>query len=118
MRSLSERRLTGRSALLYSDSMIRAGVGQSRAQATGEAVKEAAREALTRAGIARADLAMMFFTSDHAAHPRELASSLITSVGTDCVFGCSGAGILTGEGEIEGGGGVAVLVVAAEEIVG
>jgi small ligand-binding sensory domain FIST len=98
--------------------MIRAGVGQSRAQATAEAVKEAASEALSRAGVARADLAMMFFTSDHAARPRELSSSLIASVGTDCVFGCSGTGVLTGEGEIEGNGGVVVLVVAAEEVVG
>ena len=98
--------------------MIRAGVGQSQAQATAEAVKEASGQALASAGVARADLAMMFFTSDHAARPRELASSLITSVGTNCVVGCSGAGVLTGEGEIEGGGGVAVLVVAAEEIVG
>jgi small ligand-binding sensory domain FIST len=98
--------------------MIRAGVGQSQAQATAEAVQEAAGRALASAGVARADLAMMFFTSDHAARPRELASSLITSVGTDCVVGCSGAGVLTGEGEIEGSGGVAVLAIAAEEIVG
>ena len=98
--------------------MIRAGVGQSQAQATAEAVQEAAGQALASAGVARADLAMMFFTSDHAAHSRELASSLITSVRTDCVVGCSGAGVLTGASEIEGSGGVAVLVVAAEEIVG
>ena len=98
--------------------MIRAGVGQSQATATAEAVKEAATQALARAGVARADLAMMFFTSDHAAHPRELTSSLIQSVGTDCVVGCSGAGVLTGEGEIEGSTCVAVLAIAAEEIVG
>lgn len=110
--------LTGRSTVSYSDFMIRAGVGQSQAQATAEAVQEAAGQALASAGVARADLAMMFFTSDHAAHSRELASSLITSVGTDCVVGCSGAGVLTGASEIEGSGGVAVLVVAAEEIVG
>ena len=42
----------------------------------------------------------------------------MTSVGTDCVVGCSGAGLLTGDGEIEGSAGVAVLVIAAEEIVG
>ena len=98
--------------------MIRAGVGQSQKQATGEAVKEAAARALADAGVARAELAMLFFTADHAAHPRELASSLISSVGTDCVFGASGAGLLTGEGEIEGAGGIAVLVIAAEEIAG
>jgi small ligand-binding sensory domain FIST len=97
--------------------MIRAGVGQSGAIATGEAVKEAAGQALARAGVTRADLAIVFFTSEHAARPGELCSSLIGAVGSDCVVGCSGAGILTGEGEIEGGAGIAVLVVAAEEIV-
>lgn len=98
--------------------MIRAGVGQSPRQGTAEAVKEATGRALANAGIARADLAMIFFTADHAAHQRELVSSLIHAVGTDCVVGCSGAGVLTGEGEIEGSGGIAVLVVEAEEIVG
>jgi small ligand-binding sensory domain FIST len=98
--------------------MLRAGVGQSQQQSTADAVREAAGKALAQAGMARADLALMFFTSDHAAHPRELADSLIQTVGTDCVFGCSGAGILTGEGEIEGSSGVGVLAVSGEEIVG
>ena len=98
--------------------MIRAGVGQSQRQSTVEAVNEAAGAALANAGAARADWAMIFFTADHAGHPRELVSSLIRSVGTDCVVGSSGAGVLTGEGEIEGGHGVAVLAIAADEILG
>ena len=98
--------------------MIRAGVGQSQAHATADAVKEAAGQALASAGVARADLAVMFFTSEHGAHTRELTASLMAAVGTDCVVGCSGAGVLTGESEIEGSGSVAVLAVAAEEIVG
>ena len=98
--------------------MIRAGVGQSQQSQTRAAVEEAARMAMSRAGISRADLALMFFTSDHATQGEELCGSLIQSVGTDCVFGSSGAGILTGEGEIEGASGVAVLAVAAEEISG
>lgn len=98
--------------------MIRAGVGHSEQQTTSRAVEEAARQALARAGIARADLALIFFTSDHAAKGGELTRALIRSVGTDCVFGSSGMGVLTGEGEIEGGSGVAVLAIAAEEISG
>lgn len=92
--------------------MIRAGVGHSQQPQTGAAVEEAARRALARAGIARADLALIFFTSDHAARGGELTSALIRSAGTDCVFGSSGAGLVTGEGEIEGGSAVAVLAVA------
>jgi len=98
--------------------MIRAGVGQSQQQATGQAVEEAARQALARAGISRADLAIMFFTADHAGHARDLVSSLISTVGTDCVVGSSGAGVLTGESEIEGRGGVVVLVVASDAVIG
>jgi small ligand-binding sensory domain FIST len=98
--------------------MIRAGTGHSRRQSTAEAVKEAGAAALQGAGAMRADLAMIFFTADHAANARELVSSLIDAVGTDCVVGSSGAGVLTGEGEIEAGSGVAVLVIAAEEILG
>lgn len=97
--------------------MIRAGVGYSQKQATELAVEEAASQALGQAGIARADLAMIFFTADHAAHSRELAAALVRSVGTDCVMGASGAGVLTGDGEIEGGSGIAVLAWSAPEIV-
>jgi small ligand-binding sensory domain FIST len=97
--------------------MIRAGVGQSQRRSTADAVKEAALGALQVAGASRADFAMMFFTADHAGHPRELAGALIDSVGTDCVVGSSGAGVLTGEGEIEGESAVAVLAVAGDEIV-
>ncbi|MGE5219053.1 MAG: FIST N-terminal domain-containing protein [Chloroflexota bacterium] len=98
--------------------MIHAGVGHSQKQATALAVEEAASQALAKAGITRADLAMIFFTSDHAGRSRELAATLIRSVGTDCVVGASGAGVLTGDGEIEDGSGVAVLAWSAPEIVG
>jgi small ligand-binding sensory domain FIST len=98
--------------------MIRAGVGQSQRKTTQDAVREAARLALSRAGMDRASLGLMFFTSDHAAHSQELAASLIQELGTDAVFGCSGAGVLTDEGEIEGSGGIAVLAIGAEEIAG
>ena len=97
--------------------MIRAGVGQSQQHSTGQAVEEAAREALAQAGVSRADFAMIFFTADHAGQQRELVLSLIRAVGTDCVVGSSGAGVLTGEGEIEGSHGIAVLVLVSDEII-
>ena len=98
--------------------MIRAGVGQSQSPSTAEAFEQAAGLALQNGGVPRADFAVVFFTADHAGHPRELVSSLVQSVGTDCVVGSSAAGVLTAEGEIEGSSGVAVLVIAGEEIVG
>src|ERR1051325_3397798 len=97
--------------------MIRAGVGQSQERATRRAVEEAAAQALSKAGIARADFAMIFFTADHAAQSSELVSGLTDAVGTDCVVGSSGAGVLTGEGEIEGGPGVGVCVVGSDTLI-
>jgi small ligand-binding sensory domain FIST len=98
--------------------MIQAGVGQSQRPSTAEAAQEAASGAMSQAGIARADMAVVFFSADHANHQRELVQSISRTVGTDCIVGSSGTGVLTGEGEIEGGNGMAVLAWSAEEIVG
>lgn len=97
--------------------MIRAGVGQSQERTTRRAVEEASAQALSKAGIARADFAMVFFTADHAAQSSELVNGLSHAVGTDCVVGSSGAGVLTGEGEIEDGPGVVVCVVASDTLI-
>src|SRR5947199_387493 len=97
--------------------MIRAGVGQSQEATTRRAVEEAAVQALSKAGIARADFAMVFFTADHAAPPSDLVSGLSHGVGTDCVVGSSGAGVLTGEGEIEGAPGVVVCALASDTLI-
>ena len=98
--------------------MIQAGVGQSQRPSTAEAAQEAASRAMSQAGIARADMAVVFFSADHANHQRELVQSISRTVGTDCIVGSSGTGVLTGEGEIEGGNGMAVLAWSAAEIVG
>ena len=96
--------------------MIRAGVGQSQEKVTRCAVEKAAAQALSRAGISRADFAIIFFTADHAAQSSDWVTGLSETVGTDCVVGSSGAGVLTGEGEIEGGPGVVVCVVASDTL--
>ena len=97
--------------------MLRAGVGQSQERETRQAVEAAGTQALARAGIARADFAMVFFTADHAAQSSALISALSKTVGTDCIVGSSGAGVLTDEGEIEGSAGVAVCVVASDRLI-
>lgn len=94
--------------------MIRAGAGQSNHPSTAQAVTEAAEQALAQAGISRADGGVVFFTADHAAQGQALAATLARVIGTDCVTGSSGAGILTGAGEIEGDHGVAVMVFASD----
>ena len=97
--------------------MLRAGVGQSQERETRQAVEAAGTQALARAGIARADFAMVFFTADHVAQSSALISALSKTVGTDCIVGSSGAGVLTDEGEIEGSAGVAVCVVASDTLI-
>jgi small ligand-binding sensory domain FIST len=96
--------------------MIRAGVGQSSTSSTGEAVKSAATEAMTQAGISRADAAMVFFTIEHASHHRELVETLRRVTRTDRTIGCSAAGLLTSAGEVEGSQAIAVLVFSSDQI--
>lgn len=96
--------------------MIKAGAGQSSDPSTHAAVEAATREALAQAGIERADLALTFFTADHAARQQELVATLNRTAQTEAIVGCSAAGVLTGEGEIEGSGGVAVLVIASDQL--
>ena len=95
--------------------MIRAGAGQSNNPSTAQAVIEAASQAMVQAGISRADGGVIFFTADHAQHSQELVTALARALGTDCVTGASGAGVLTGTGEIEGDHGVAVMVFASDQ---
>ena len=70
---------------------------------------------MAQAGISSAAGGVIFFTADHAGQSSELVATLARTIGTDCVTGASGAGVLTGAGEIEGDHGVAVLVFASEQ---
>jgi small ligand-binding sensory domain FIST len=96
--------------------MIRAGAGQSSQHSTARAAEDAARQAMAQAGIQRADAAVVFFTADHAKTPRELIEPLCRVTGTDRIAGASAAGILTPGGEVEGSHGVAVLVLASDQM--
>jgi small ligand-binding sensory domain FIST len=98
--------------------MLRAGAGQSSRSSTKEAVAEAAAQALAEAGIARAENAVAFFTADHGGRPGELAESLSAATGAENTVGCSGAGILTAAGEVEGSHALGVLVFASDQILG
>ena len=96
--------------------MIKAGAGQSSHHSTAQAAEEAARQAMAQAGIQRADTALVFFTADHAKSHRELTEPLRRVTGTDRIAGASAAGILTAGGEVEGNHGVAVLVLASDQM--
>jgi small ligand-binding sensory domain FIST len=98
--------------------MIRAGAGQSSLSSTKDAVAQAAAQALAEAGISRADTAVVFFTAEHAARPRELVETLSSATGAEKISGCSAAGILTAAGEVEGSHAIGVLVLASDQVRG
>ena len=96
--------------------MIRAGVGQSSNPSTERAAEQAALEAMAQAGISQADAVVVFFTAEHAPHSQSLLSTLTRVTHSDRIVGSSGAGILTGAGEIEGHHGLAVLVFVSDQM--
>ena len=98
--------------------MIRAGAGQSSLSSTQKAVAQAAAQALAEANIARADIAVAFFSAEHASRQRELAESLSSATGAKKIAGCSAAGVLTAAGEVEGRHALGVLVLSSDQIYG
>jgi small ligand-binding sensory domain FIST len=96
--------------------MIHAGVGKSTHASTAAAACEAVDMALAQAGMARADVAVVFFSTAYATEERQLAETISRRAGTDRVSGCSASGILTANGEVEGGDGLAVLVISSDQV--
>ena len=96
--------------------MIRAGVGRSSQASTAQAVEEALDQALAQAGCAQADAAIVFFSVEHAARERKLAELIQRRAGTERIAGCSSSGVLTSEGEIEGGHSLAALVLSSDQM--
>jgi small ligand-binding sensory domain FIST len=94
-----------------------AGAGLSENPDTVEAAAEAAREALDAAGVpAHADWAVVFATMPHRARFADLLAEVQRLTGAAVVSGCSGAGVLAGGREVEGGPAVAVLAARSDRI--
>ncbi len=79
-------------------------------------MREAAEQALAQANTSRADVAVAFFTAEHAGRPGELARTLSIATGAAKISGCSAAGVLTAAGEVEGSHGVAVMVIESDQL--
>jgi small ligand-binding sensory domain FIST len=95
---------------------MRAGVGYSGDRSAKAAATRATAEALGRAGLNRADLAVVFATADYEAEYPELLEAVRGVSGAPAAVGCSGMSVLTSDGEFEGHPGVAVLVAASTAI--
>jgi small ligand-binding sensory domain FIST len=95
---------------------MQAGVGYSGDASAEVAAARATRTALVRAGLARADLALVFATTEHRAAYGPMLEVVQEVSGAPSPVGCSGLGVLTSDGEFEGQPGVAVLVVASRRL--
>ena len=94
--------------------MLRAGVGLSTERDSARAAAEAAGIALRSADLARADVLFVFATTAHGPGFTRVTRTAAEVCGTAQVVGCSAAGVLVGEDEVEGGPGVAVLALAGD----
>ena len=96
--------------------MIRAGVGQSTEASTEKAVNQAFAAALAHAEIRQADMALIVLTAEHMRDQERLRNAVSHAANHAVVVGSSAAGILTGEGEVEGSHGIAVLALASDQL--
>lgn len=96
--------------------MILAGVGQSTEASTEKAVEQAFAAALAQAEIRQADMALVVSTAEHMRDQERLRNAVSHAANHAVVVGSSAAGILTGEGEVEGSHGIAVLALASDQL--
>ncbi len=96
--------------------MILAGVGLSTSSTTSRAAREAAERAVALLPDQRADFAIAFATAEHGEALPDLIDALSGAVATPYIAGCSAAGLLVGERELEDGPAFGVLAVRADSI--
>ena len=96
--------------------MIRAGVGHSAHPSAVDAAVEAAKMAMARAGLKRAEMALVFAAASHQPSYSHLLHAIRQVTKTDHVVGCSAYGVMTTDIEVELTPIVAVMVVASDEI--
>lgn len=82
-----------------------------------DAALEASLAALANADAERADLALVFATSDTYPAAHDMLHAVRRVTGARIVLGCSGAGVLTNEREVEGESAVAVLALHDDRLV-
>ena len=91
-----------------------AGTGLSENTDAVRAAREAAGAAIERIGSDRADWGLVFATPGHRPQYAPLLAEVQKTLGTACLAGCSGAGVIGAGEEVEGGHGVAVLAVRSD----
>jgi len=96
--------------------MIEAGAGHSNIENSIEAANAAAKQAMSQAGITKADWALVFCTFPHRANYQEILKIVSLVTQTKNISGCSAIGVLSNQGEIEAQPGIVVLAVSSKII--
>lgn len=96
--------------------MIASGAGHSNEADGLKAARLATQSAMDQARVAEADLVFVFVTHHHLGIARSLIDEVMTVADTENVVGCSGMGVLTDDRENDREPGVAVLVIAGEDL--
>jgi len=97
--------------------VIAAGSGLAASPSPESATLDACLEAVGKSGSDHADVALVFATGEALERAHELLHVVRRVTGARAVVGCSGTGVLTERGEVEGRGAVAVLTLAGEGLV-
>jgi small ligand-binding sensory domain FIST len=92
--------------------VLRAGVGLSTDRDSAHAAVQAADGALRSFDLDRADLVLVFATTPHGPGFTRVTRTVAERCGTRDVVGCSAAGVLAAQQEVEQGPAVAVLALA------
>lgn len=101
---------------LYNETMIRVGIGQSIHPSPEKAAREAARMAMSRAGLQSVDLALVFASAAYHPHYPSLLKALRSESNPSHLIGCSAHGVITTDGEWENEPAVAVMVLASDTV--
>ena len=96
--------------------MIHVGVGHSQSLSTTEAAERATLMAMGNAGIAKADLAIVFATINYQTEYEDLYQAVHSNSNCDELIGCSGMSVLTSAGEFEEEPALAVMVIRSEQL--
>ena len=96
--------------------MIHVGVGHSQDISTADAAEHATLMAMGNAGIAKADLAIVFATINYQTEYEQLHQAVQANSSCDELIGCSGMSVLTSGGEFEEEPAIAVMVLRSEQL--
>ena len=85
------------------------GVGVSRESNPEAAVAEVLNSAIKEVNLTQIHWVLIFFTPDHFVHAGRLHELILEQTKCECIAGCSGMGVITGEGEITQGPGLVLM---------